>query len=80
MTLEEDYKATQAAINNAVIEVNVRRKQLDELRKPKLEYEEECLNTFGVPITELENYIDNKTTEGEGLIQKLKEALENAKP
>jgi len=80
MTLEEEYKKTQAEINNAVVEVGVRRKQLDELKKPRLEYEQECVNTFGVPITELDAYIATKTAEGEALIEQLKKALAEAQP
>lgn len=78
-TLEQRLQDLESEINKAEIEVGLRKKQLNELKPKRQEYETASQDTFGVPIQQLSEYIANQETEGEALVASLEKELEKAK-
>lgn len=78
-TLEERLQEAEDAIRQAEIEVGLRKKQLNELKPKRQEYEDKSIKEFGVPIQELNDYITSQEKEGERLIESLEKELDAAK-
>lgn len=78
-TLEERFKEAQDAVKQAQLEVGLRKKQLDELRPKRQEYEELSLKNFQVPIKKIDEYIASQEKEGIQLVEELEAELEKAK-
>jgi NCAIR mutase (PurE)-related protein len=78
-TLEERFKEAKDAVKQAQLEVVLRKKQLDELRPKRQEYEELSLTNFNVPIKRINEYIASLESEGVALIEKLEAELEKAR-
>jgi len=77
-TLEERLQEVEEAIKQAEIEVGLRKKQLNELKPKRQEYENDSVAKFGVSIQKLDEYITQQETKGELLITQLEEELDKA--
>lgn len=77
-TLEERLQEVENSIRQAEIEVGLRKKQLNELKPKRQEYEDQSIKEFGVPIQELNDYITSQEKEGEKLIEALEKELDAA--
>ena len=75
---EERMQELDNAIREAEIEVGLRRKQLSELRPKRQEYEQQSVDMFGVPISELSTYINKQEQNTVVLLEKLEEELKSA--
>lgn len=79
ISLQDLYKQMLEEINQAKTEVAVRKKQLEDLKPQRQEYEEKCMKLFNVPIKEIDNYINQQESEISTLISDLKSELDKAK-
>lgn len=78
-TLEERYKELLEAIKQAEIVAGLRKKQLDELRPKRQEYETLSNENFGVPAQKINEFIATQEEKGEELISALEQELVKAK-